>query len=124
MPAMTKDAITRIVMTGRRMQRAESISGIRLYLAARWRRRGRRFRCARPYADIGAVDQAKLAVDDHQLSVRQAPADHRFAVLRALDDHVAQVGHAILDDEQVGTLRPELDGGRGNGDRIGLDAEN
>ena len=55
---------------------------------------------------------SKLAVDHDLLTCLQTAADHRVAELRSLDVDLADLGHvAVLDDEDVGALRPKLHGG-------------
>src|SRR5947208_16004845 len=78
----------------------------------------------RPDGDRRTVDQAELAIDDHLLAGFQAARNHRFAVLRTGDNDRLNLGDVVvLDDEDIGALRTELDGGGRNRQRVGLDAE-
>ena len=112
-------------MTGRRIQRAESMSDPRLSTS----------RAAAPTAVDGVSGVAGLMVTLAPLTRRSwpstttcSPASRPLPItdsplwVRLIDDR-AQLGDAVLDDEQVGPLRSELDGRRGHRDRFGLDAE-
>ncbi len=89
---------------------------------------GRCGRCrlalGRPRGNRGAIDQPQLAIGHHRFTAFQPAADDRLAALRALDDHGPDFGDAVLDDEHVGALRAELDGGGGDRDGLRLDTEN
>src|SRR5471032_3399004 len=104
---------------GCREPRACSIS---VRSAAR-RRRLRSFRLRGPHGHGGAIHKTKLAVDHDRLTGAQTLADHRFAELRALDLDRAHLGDTVLDDEDVGALRPELDRRSRYGDRLRLDSK-
>src|SRR5579883_193102 len=95
MPAMMNDAITRMVITGRRMQMADTET----LLAARLRGLGRLVLC-RFLGHRRAVHQAQMALDHDLLAGLQALADDRFAALRAADGDRTHLGDVVRPDHE------------------------
>src|SRR5690348_17117418 len=95
MPAMMNDAITRMVITGRRMQMADMGE----LLAARLRGLGRLVLC-RFLRHRRAVHEAQMPLDHDLLAGLEAAADDRLAALRAVDGDRAQLGDVVIPDHK------------------------
>src|SRR5690349_9224264 len=104
MPKAMIDAVSNVVMTGRRMQSSDSPMALRSCLAS-------------PYLDGRAVRQQELSVSHDCLASGQALGDHRAAFGGAA--HGDRLGHglALLDEvNEVAALTAlDRDGGHGDG---------